>query len=169
MKIPQRRIAAAALSALLFTACAAPGEGPSGLAGAGRQPPAAAADQRVALRLLDDERHLVLLEMRNFLAVLQTIVAALPREDMKAIAAAARSMGSGAANEIPPKTVAKLPEAFKMLAGGVHTTFDVIALDAEALGDPKHTLAQVSELLQKCNACHGIYQVALDPGPATAR
>jgi hypothetical protein len=55
--------------------------------------------------------------------------------------------------------VAKLPEEFKMLAGGVHTSFDLIAMDAEALGDPRHTLGQVSEMLQKCNACHGIYQI----------
>lgn len=118
-----------------------------------------AADQRASLVLLDGERHLVLQEMRNFLAVLQTITDALPREDMKEIARAARTMGSGAANEIPPVTVAKLPQEFKVLAGGVHTSFDLIALDAETLGDPKHTLSQVAEMLQKCNACHSIYQV----------
>ncbi len=118
-----------------------------------------AADQRAPLVLLDAERHLVLEEMRNFLAVLQTITDALPREDMKEVARAARTMGSGAANEIPPVTVAKLPEEFKVLAGGVHTSFDLIALDAESLGDPKHTISQVAEMLQKCNACHGIYQI----------
>ncbi|MDP2135555.1 MAG: hypothetical protein Q8J99_18285, partial [Sulfuritalea sp.] len=121
-----------------------------------------AADQRAALVLLDAERHLVLEEMRNFLAVLQIITDALPREDMKEVARAARTMGSGAANEIPPVTVAKLPEEFKMLAGGVHTSFDLIALDAETLGDPKHTISQVAEMLQKCNACHGIYQIKVD-------
>ncbi|BAO31212.1 hypothetical protein [Sulfuritalea hydrogenivorans] len=121
--------------------------------------PQPAADQRAPLVLLDAERHLVLEEMRNFLAVLQTITDALPREDMKEVARAARSMGSGAANEIPPVTVAKLPEEFKVLAGGVHTSFDLIALDAESLGDPKHTVSQVAEMLQKCNACHGIYQI----------
>ncbi len=121
--------------------------------------PKPAADQRTPLVLLDHERHLVLEEMRNFLAVLQTITDALPREDMKEVARAARTMGSGAANEIPPVTVAKLPNEFKVLAGGVHTSFDLIALDAETLGDPKHTISQVSEMLQKCNACHGIYQI----------
>jgi len=129
-------------------------------AGPAKSPlPKPAADQRAHLVLLDAERHLVLEEMRNFLAVLQTITDALPREDMKEVARAARTMGSGAANEIPPVTVAKLPDEFKVLAGGVHTSFDLIALDAETLGDPKHTLSQVAEMLQKCNACHGIYQV----------
>jgi hypothetical protein len=123
-----------------------------------------AADQRAPLVLLDAERHLVLEEMRNFLAVLQIITDSLPREDMKEVARAARTMGSGAANEIPPVTVAKLPEEFKMLAGGVHTSFDLIALDAETLGDPKHTISQIGEMLQKCNACHGIYQIKVGTG-----
>ena len=88
---------------------------------------------------------------------------------MKEIARAARSMGSGAANEIPPRTVAKLPEEFKVLAGGVHTTFDLMALDAESLADPKHTLVQMNELLQKCNACHGIYQIKVGRGASSRK
>lgn len=147
MKNRHKPLIAAALGALLI-AGAAPAAGP-----------AKPADQRAPLVLLDEERHIVLEEMRNFLAVLQTITDALTREDMKEIARAARTMGSGAANEIPPKTVAKLPEEFKVLAGGVHTTFDLMALDAESLADPKHTLTQMNDLLQKCNACHGIYQI----------
>lgn len=143
-----RKLLVAATLGTLLTAGAVPAPAP-----------AAPADQRASLVLLDDERHIVLAEMRNFLAVLQTITDALPREDMKEIARAARTMGSGAANEIPPKTVAKLPEEFKVLAGSVHTTFDLIALDAESFADSRHTLTQLSELLQKCNACHGIYQI----------
>lgn len=122
-------------------------------------------DERVKVVLEPHERHLVLLEMRNFLHVLQTITTALTEEDMKTVAEAARTMGSGAANEIPPQTVAKLPETFQMLAGTVHTTFDVMALDAESLGDPVHTQRQVGKLLQTCNACHGIYQVAVEEKP----
>lgn len=147
MNAKYKQIIAAALGALLF-AGTAPAAGPT-------KP----ADRRAPLVLLDEERHIVLEEMRNFLAVLQTITDALVREDMKEIARAARTMGSGAANEIPPKTVAKLPEEFKVLAGGVHTTFDLMALDAESLADPRHTLTQMNDLLQKCNACHGIYQI----------
>lgn len=156
MKPKHKSFAVAALGALLLsgaTPAAEPAKSPH---------PQPAADQRAPLVLLDGERHLVLEEMRNFLAVLQTITDALPREDMKEVARAARTMGSGAANEIPPKTVAKLPEEFKILAGGVHTSFDLIALDAETLGDPRHTISQVSEMLQKCNACHGIYQIKVE-------
>lgn len=119
-------------------------------------------DDRVKVVLKPDERHLVLLEMRSFLNVLQIISDAVTREDMTAVAEAARSMGSGAANQIPPQTVAKLPETFQMLAGTVHTSFDVMALDAESLGDPMHTQRQLARLMQTCNACHGIYQVAVE-------
>ena len=157
MKPTYKHIVAAAFCTLLAT---------GGVPAAG---PAKPADQRATLVLLDEERHLVLMEMRNFLAVLQTITDALTREDMKEIARAARTMGSGAANEIPPKTVAKLPEEFKVLAGGVHTTFDLMALDAESLADPKHTLTQVNDLLQKCNACHGIYQIKVGRGAPARR
>ncbi|MCW5594540.1 MAG: hypothetical protein KIT42_01585 [Rhodocyclaceae bacterium] len=154
MKTKIKQIAIAALGAVLLA-------GTTLAAG-----PAKPADQRAPLVLLDAERHIVLEEMRNFLAVLQVITDALTREDMKEIARAARTMGSGAANEIPPKTVAKLPEEFKVLAGNVHTIFDLMALDAESLADPKHTLTQMNDLLQKCNACHGIYQIKVDRGAA---
>ena len=126
-------------------------------------------DDRVKIVLKPDERHLVLLEMRSFLNVVQTITDALTREDMQAVAEAARSMGSGAANQIPPQTVAKLPETFQMLAGTVHTSFDVMALDADSVGDPVHTQRQMGRLLQTCNACHGIYQVETEPFPPLKR
>jgi len=116
-------------------------------------------DQRQMLRLPPDERHIVLAERRNFVIAIQTITDALSREDMEAVAQAAMAMGSGAANEIPPHVVAKLPEPFKQFAGQVHTTFDAIALDAEGLGDVQHTLGQVGSLMQNCVACHSMYQV----------
>jgi hypothetical protein len=125
-------------------------------------------DTRQTLRLPVDERHLVLAEMRNFIIAMQEITAGLAREDMAVVADAARRMGSGAANEIPPHVVAKLPDPFKMLAGKVHTTFDAIALDAESLGDPGHTVGQLSDLTQHCVACHAIYQVDRER-PALAR
>ncbi len=55
--------------------------------------PAKPADQCAQLVLLDEERHIALVEMRNFLA------------------------------------------------------------------DRRHTLTQMNDLLQKCNACHGIYRI----------
>ncbi len=130
-------------------------------------------DQRPYIILLPEERDLVLQEMRSFLYVIQTISDALARDDMKAVADAARTMGSGAANEIPPHVVAKLPNEFRQLAGVVHTTFDTMALDAESLGDTKHTLSQLGGMLKTCNACHAMYQmpnnVSSTPAPAPGK
>lgn len=116
-------------------------------------------DLRSMLRLPSDERHLVLTEMRNFVIAMQAIMDGMVRDDMSKVSEAARAMGSGAANEIPPHVVAKLPDTFKMLAGKVHMTFDAIALDAEAMGDIEHTVGQLADLTQHCVSCHAIYQI----------
>ena len=120
---------------------------------------AADPDSRERLVLTGAERHLVLQEMRNFVQAIQTILAGLAEEDMDQVGQAARQMGSGAANQIPPSVVAKLPDTFKLFAGKVHTTFDLIAMDAEAMGDTQHTLGQIASLTQHCVACHAIYQI----------
>ena len=50
-------------------------------------------------------------------------------------------------------------EATRTLALGTHREFDTIAADAEANGTPKHALAQLADVLQKCVACHASYQI----------
>ena len=75
--------------------------------------------------------------------------------------AAARQMGMDAAHAAPAQMVGKLPLEFKTLGFSVHRDFDTIALDAENLGDPKHTLGQLADTLQKCVACHSAYQIKL--------
>ena len=126
-------------------------------------------DTREMLRLPPDERHLVLIEMRNFVVAMQQIMEGLAKDDMQQVAAAAQRMGSGAANEVPPVVVAKLPDTFKTLAGKVHVTFDTIALDAEALSDIGHTVGQLAELAQYCVACHAIYQIDREPATTAQR
>jgi hypothetical protein len=37
--------------------------------------------------------------------------------------------------------------------------FDAIAMDADDIALPKHTLGQLADALQKCMACHSTYQV----------
>ncbi len=121
-------------------------------------------DGRVAIVLEPGERDFVLAEMRGFVAGLQQLTAALGRDDMKSAANAARLMGMAAAHSAPAPMVAKLPLEFKTLGFSVHRDFDAIALDADSLGDPKHTLTQLSLALQKCVACHSVYQIKLPSG-----
>jgi len=116
-------------------------------------------DGRVAIILEPGERALMLREMREFVAGVQRISDALSRDDMPQVAEAARSVGSAKAHDVPVAMLGKLPLEFKTLAFGTHRGFDTIAAEAEAGATPKHALAQLSDVLQKCVACHARYQV----------
>lgn len=116
-------------------------------------------DGRVAIVLEPAERALMLREMREFVSGLQLITDALSRDDMQGVAKASRAAGSARAHDVPAAMLGKLPLEFKTRAFGTHRAFDTIAVDAEANGTPKHTLAQLADVLQKCVACHASYQV----------
>lgn len=123
-----------------------------------------AADPRRAIVLDPPERALVLAEMRGLLTAVQKITDAVVRNDAAAIAAAAKPVGMAAAGVVPPTLAAKLPLEFKRLGHSVHQDFDRLALDAEALGDARHALAQLGETLNTCVACHAAFQLAA-PAP----
>lgn len=122
-----------------------------------------AEDGRVAVILEPGERALMLREMRDFVAGLQAISAALSRADMKGVAAAARGMGTARTHDVPVAMMGELPLEFKSLALSVHREFDTIATDAESVGTPKQTLTQLADVLQKCVACHDTYQAKATP------
>lgn len=122
-----------------------------------------AEDGRVAIILEPGERALMLHEMRDFVAGLQTIADALSRDDMKAVAEAARRMGTARTHDVPAAMMGKLPLEFKSLALGVHGEFDAIAADAQSGGASRRALAQLSDVLRKCVACHASYQVKAAP------
>ncbi len=116
-------------------------------------------DPRTALVLSESERALVLEEMRAFLAAVQTITLAANRNDMQAVATAARKVGSAAQGEVPASLVKKLPIAFKKLGFGTHQAFDQLALDAESFGDTTQTLEALGTLMSNCVGCHATYQI----------
>jgi hypothetical protein len=123
-----------------------------------------AKDGRAAILLEPGERALVLAEMRGLVAGLQQMTDALARDDMKSAAATAHQMGMAAAHSAPAPMVGKLPLEFKTLGFSLHREFDTIAMDAEGLGDPKHTLKQLAGALQKCVACRSTYQIKAASG-----
>ena len=129
----------------------------------------AAPDGRVAIVVEPPERDLLLQEMRLFLEGLQAMAAGLAKDDLGAVASAARALGSKMTGDVPPALMTKLPLEFKTLGLSVHRDFDQIALDAEGLGLPKHTLGQVSAVMQKCVACHRTYQLRTEVTVASAR
>lgn len=125
------------------------------------------ADDRIAISLNQTERAMILHEMQQFLSGIQTLVAALATEDMPLVADTARSLGRAMMHQVPPSLKKKLPVSFREMGFAVHNDFDMLALDAQSLGDSKHALNQLSATLKKCVACHAGYQISTqrDSGP----
>jgi len=114
---------------------------------------------RVVVPLTLEERDQVLGEMRDFLVALQGVTEGLAQNDFAAVSAAARKVGSGGeGGRMPPEIARKLPPEFRQLARATHDQFDALAADATARRDARHTLAQTSALMQRCNACHALFR-----------
>ncbi len=124
-------------------------------------------DGRQSIQLEAYERDLVLAEMRLFLSSMQQITEGLSKEDMSQVITAARKVGAAAQQAMPGSLVGKLPLAFKKLGFDTHKKFDMLALDAESLGDPQLTLQQLAELANNCVTCHATFRmdVKIDPAP----
>lgn len=116
-------------------------------------------DKRQVLKLSEQQRGLVLEEMRALLSGTQNILAALSKDDMAAVAQQARALGMSMAQKSEDHLKGSMPETFMQLGMSVHQDFDRIAADAEALKDSQHTLRQLSESMNKCVACHDSYQI----------
>ena len=123
-------------------------------------------DTRAIVRLAPPQRAMVLAEMRQFLAGLQQITAALARDDLEHVAGVAHALGSPMTRPMPADLRQALPEQFSAPGFPVYAGFDRVALDAAELGDSGHTLSQPGEILAQCNACHDGYRIqeAGDPG-----
>jgi hypothetical protein len=117
------------------------------------------ADGRRVIRLTEQERGLILTEMRGFLGSLQQVADALAVNDMQQAAIQARRSGHAAQHAAPPLLIAKLPAPFKKIGYDTHAGFDQLALDAEQLGDRDHSLQQLAALMQNCVVCHGAYRI----------
>lgn len=115
-------------------------------------------DGRAEIALAPEDRDLVLAEMRTFLGAVQGITVALTKEELQAVAQQARAVGAAAIGQVPPSLMQALPLEFKTLGRSVHADFDQLALDAEQLGDPEHSLRQLGDILGKCVACHATYR-----------
>jgi hypothetical protein len=127
------------------------------------QPPAAQADPDVDTRrgitTRPNERSRILTNMRQYLVGLQAMTDALARDDMKAAAQAARSMGSINLYEVRLAFPNRAAVEFRELAFEVHRDFDAVANDAESKKDPKLMLSQLAAIMKKCAHCHDTYRL----------
>lgn len=123
--------------------------------------PVVADDGRIALMVTEDQRDFILLEMRTFLESVQGIITAVTEDDMEAVAELASAVGMSEAAKTPPDIVAILPQEFKMLAGATHMGFDLVAVEAQDMGDKEAILIQLGELMQNCTNCHAGFRMDL--------
>lgn len=125
-------------------------------------------DERTALNLNANEAAMVRMEMRQLLNGVAQLIDAANKNDMKAAAAAARPMGMAANREVMMSLAPKLPMEFRSLGSAMHQSFDQIVMDAESMEDPKHTMNQLAEAMQRCVACHATFRIGTEPFPPIA-
>ncbi len=119
----------------------------------------AGTDGRTAVVLQANERDFVLSEMRGMLAATQGILEGANQGDMQAIIKAANAAGMGAAADVNPTLMAKLPIEFKATGMSVHRDMDQIAKAAANGAPASEILKMVSNTLTKCIACHSAWQL----------
>ena len=116
-------------------------------------------DKREVLVLTPMQREHVLGEMRALLTGIQNILGALAEDDMKAVADIARPLGSSMAGKAEDHLKGVLPKHFMQLGMAAHQDFDSIATLAESGADSKAVLSELNRSMNKCQACHGRYQI----------
>jgi len=121
---------------------------------------------RAAVALEPAERNFVLAEMRQFVKAIRGIIEGIGDNDMKAVAASARAVGTEVRrgqmvgpSPLPARVAEKLPPEYLKLGLATHAAFDEMALQAEQSGDRDQLLAILSDNLRRCVACHAAYRL----------
>jgi cytochrome c556 len=95
--------------------------------------------------------------MRDHLAAVQEIVAALAADDLAAAAKSASRIGSSERMTQMCEHMGAGAPGFTEMALGFHRTADTIA-DAARRGDAKATTRALAETLATCVGCHAVYR-----------
>ncbi|EPG74980.1 hypothetical protein LEP1GSC058_1663 [Leptospira fainei serovar Hurstbridge str. BUT 6] len=125
-------------------------------------------DGRVSIYLNEDERILVLTEMRGLLTSINGVLGGLSEGDYEKASESARASGMGLVRSLEKeekKILLKLPIEFKQLGFGTHEQFDVIAEKLKQKKELGIILNELDILTRKCVACHATYRIDLEiPG-----
>lgn len=119
-------------------------------------------DGRTAIILNQEEKDLVLTEMRTMLGSVQGVVAGLSEENLNRVRESAKASGMAIAGAVPPSLMAKLPFEFKQMGMGVHRGFDEISVAVEQQETPDMILMRLGEQVSSCVACHATYQLQVE-------
>jgi hypothetical protein len=119
-------------------------------------------DGRTAIRLTEEERMLVLSEMRGLLTSVNGILGGLAEKDFERAAQAASNSGMGLVKSLEneeKKILLKLPLEFKRLGFGTHEQFDKISIQIREKQEIRILLEGMDDLTKKCVACHAAYKI----------
>lgn len=119
-------------------------------------------DKRIAINVTQAEKNQVLYEMREFLHGLHNIFHALSRQDMNALAVAARPMGP-LLDRTPARMKERLPEEYTQLSIAMNEAFQALARDAESKGDLIQAHENLAEVMTYCSGCHDTYRFNVAP------
>jgi hypothetical protein len=116
-------------------------------------------DGREVILLKPEQRDLVLAEMRSFVVSLRDLNQSLATDDSEQFQQAALKVGLDAQQGVPLDMMKALPMPFKKLGMDTHKKFDQLAISAEQGANDKQLLAELSQLMNNCIACHATYQL----------
>ena len=121
------------------------------------------ADGRTAVHLAPTERDVILTEMRQLLRAVHGIVTGVSDTDQAKghvqAASAARSAGMVMAGDDNLGLLLKLPLPMKQLGMSVHRDFDELAETIANGATSQDILQRLSNITNRCLACHEIYQL----------
>ncbi len=119
-----------------------------------------AEDGREVITLATDEAAHIRGEMRHFLTAIQQITQGMAENNMEMAAEAATMVSTGKEHNAPITLMAKLPPEYRKLSFNLRGQFDEIATQAEA-EEKEELLKLLSGTLQRCNACHERFALAI--------
>jgi len=116
-------------------------------------------DGRTSVVLTNDERNLILDEMRAFLVSVQGVSQAITENNMDKVAELAHKAGMAAERGTPGSLLQKIPLGMKKMGFGTRDKFDEIAENARTTKDSSLARKQLDALMNNCIACHAIYRL----------
>jgi hypothetical protein len=123
-------------------------------------------DDRTAILVTEDERTMILGEMRKFLETIQGVTEAAAAGDLKTVEELATEMGSTDV-DMSPSLVGKLPIEFKTLGFATHDLFTDLGKTAKD-GDVNAVLTELGDLMLNCTSCHAGHKFVIE-GTAEAQ
>jgi hypothetical protein len=117
-----------------------------------------AGDDRTVFKTSENERILMLSQMREMQASIHGILLALEKNDMAGVAEAAATSGPSMMKALPMSLRERFPEDFQGLGMSTHKGFAGIAKAAKSGATRDKIISLLGENYGNCIACHSSFQ-----------